>query len=378
MDNKENRVSKIPFHLPFVDDSDYGAITDILKKGWLTTGQEALLFEKEFSEVVGLDYSLAVSSGTAGLHMGLSALAIGEGDEVIIPVNTFSACPEAVESIGARPRFCDSDQYGNIDLDELVNLLAEDKNKKIKAVMAVCFAGYFEKTEKLQEMAQKFDFKIIVDAAHSNPAIKEKKIFESFGDIVVFSFYASKPITTGEGGMVCFNKKKYLEKLRPQRLHGIRKSETRPWDYDIIDTGFKYNLPDLLAVLGRNQLRHHERNLSRRQEIACMYRNLLSKNEKINFLHTGEEKFHSWHLFIILVDKRDELYSYLQSVGIQTSVHFKPLSQMTYWKEKYALDENNFPRANEYFSKALSLPIYPDISGKIVKRISNEIIRFFE
>ena len=374
----------IPFHRPSLGRREAGAARRVIRSGWLTTGAQAAAFESEFAEYLkprGLSglRALAVNSATAGLHLALEALGVGSGDKVALPTLTFTAAAGVIRHLGAEPVFIDSEPgTGNINPEHLRKL-----KDHLKAVMPVHLAGRPCDMRGIRDALAGGQARIVEDAAHAFPSRTSEGFAGTLGDAGVFSFYATKTITTGEGGMVVCAEDKTVERMRLMRLHGIDRAVwnrygsvagAQSWEYDVTAPGCKYNMSDLMAAIGRIQLRRADDLHAARRRLALRYIEELSGTAG---LHVPEDSAdHAWHLFIItLKDRgtRDNLARALHRGGIGSSMHFIPLHRMTYWRELGSLDRADFPVAESLADRNLSLPLWPGMRAKDQHRVVKEI-----
>lgn len=379
-------MEKIPFSLPEIGEEEIDEVVDTLRSGWLTTGAKAARFEQEFSNTLGAIHSLAVNSATSGLHLSLCAANVSCGDEVLIPVNTFAATAEVVRYLGAHPRFVDIDfKTMNIDPAKIEEALDQDKEQKIKAIIPVHMAGLACDMEPILELGNAYDLKIIEDAAHALPtSYKGKNIGSLPSFSSVFSFYVTKPLCTGEGGMICTSSAEVANQIKTLRLHGINRDVwdryTNPsssWKYDVIATGFKYNFPDILASIGLHQLKKIHCFMKRREEIARFYDQELRNSGLVLPQHAPLGDLHSWHLYLIRLPEhmdRDDFIERLGLRGIGTSVHFIPLHLMTHYRDSYGHLAEDFPVALKSFSRLVSLPIYSKMTNSEVEKVAKTVI----
>lgn len=377
----------IPFALPSIDGEEEEAVLSVLRSGWLTTGKEAYAFEQEFSRYVGSSFALAVNSATAGLHLALEALNIQPGDLLITTPYTFTATAEVTRYLDAHPLFVDieNDSF-NIDPNEIEKQLeAHKKTGKIKAIIPVHIGGAVCRMDRITQLARAYSCSVVEDAAHAFPSATDSGFAGTLGDAGVFSFYATKPITTGEGGMVVTDNEEIARRASIMRLHGIdrevwdryqAKGHTS-WKYDIVAPGFKYNMADIAAAIGRIQLRKAERLLRERKKIAAAYRTAFSD---LDFLTCpGDHEGHAWHLFIICLDPqkltidRDRFVEKLMERGIGTSVHYIPLHMMDYYSNRYNLKPEDFPNALRRYSTCFSLPLYPGLTEEQISYIIESV-----
>ena len=382
--NTRNPDNFIPFALPCLGSEEERAVIDVLRTGWLTTGTVALSFEQDFAERIGAAKALATNSATAGLHLVLKALGIPEGARVITCPFTFAASAEVIRHLGAHPYFVDCEPDGfNIDPGGIEKALLEKRN--IKAVLPVHIGGEVCSMGAICESASRRNIPVIEDAAHAFPVNTDRGYAGTLGTAGVFSFYATKTITTGEGGMVVTNNPDLADSISILRLHGIdrviwdryRSDSSNSWEYDVVDAGYKYNMPDLLAAVGREQLKKADLFLEKRTKIAHRYIDVF---QDLDFLKLpGNTPNHAWHLFILrivpdrLTISRDEYIRLLAQRGIGTSVHFKPLHLMTYYKKLYGFKPEDFPKALASFECCFSLPIYPGLTESSIQYIINQV-----
>lgn len=381
----------IPFFRPDIRTREVRAVSRVLRSGWLTTGAQAQAFEEEFRQFLSPDadspalHCLAVNSATSGLHLALEAAGVGPGDLVAVPAMTFTATAEVVRYLGADPVFIDSsDRDWNIDparLADAVDRLAGE-NRRIRAVIAVHLAGLACDMEALRDAAGP-DAVMIEDAAHAFPCRTDSGMAGTLGDIGVFSFYATKTITTGEGGMVVTRNPLFARRMRTMRLHGIDRSVwnrysadagERSWEYDVIAPGYKYNMTDIAAALGRSQLARAEKLLRMRSELARMYNRAFAGHPLLSRPPGADG--HAWHLYILNTESsvlRDRICRALAEEKIGSSVHFIPLHRMTYWKNRYELKSSDFPVADRLADTNLSLPLWPGLGRRQIRRIAGII-----
>jgi len=387
---------KIPFAKIETSLKEFEYVENVLKSGWLTTGSVAKEFEDNFCKFTGAKHALAVSSCTAALHLALNAISIKKGDKVIVPSLTFTASAEVITYFQADPIFVDIDYDTCLITPEIIQK-AIDKHGDIKAVITVHFAGHpammtSDNQKGILDICKENNITVIEDAAHAFPSKLNNTYVGNFGKITCFSFYANKTITTGEGGMIVCDDEKLIEKIKIMRLHGIdkdpwkRQNSVGPkWKYDVVIPGFKYNMPDINAAIGLAQLEKAEKMRLERQRCAEYYAKHLSEIECIEIPKLKVSfSDHSWHLYLIVVNdksnvSRDELMDLLETDGISTSLHYIPLHQMTYYKDTYNLDNQDFPNTERYFKGCLSLPIYPSLKNEeleyIVKSIKNIVLQ---
>jgi perosamine synthetase len=377
----------IPFHLPDIGDEEIHSVVETLRSGWLTTGIKTKQFEKEFAEWVGASHAVALNSCTAALHLALEAVGVTAGDEVIVPTMTFAATAEVVHYFKARPVLvdCQSDTL-NIDVDQVKKAISP----RTKAIIPVHFAGQPCEMDRILEMAQSRNIKVIEDAAHALPAKYRGKMVGTLGDITCFSFYATKTMTTGEGGMATTENSEWAERMRILSLHGISRDAANrytpegSWYYEICYPGYKYNLTDIAAALGIPQLHKCDRFGTIRQRYATLYNEGFKEIPEITVPYVAEDVEHAWHLYVIQLDLgrlrigRNEMIDLLKKQGIGTSVHFIPLHLHPYYSNNTTYAQKNFPVANQAFKRIISLPIYPRMTDAEVQRVIEVVTRLIQ
>lgn len=364
----------IPFHKTHTSEEEKDAVLNALNSGWVTMGPKTIEFENKFKNYIGSTESISMNSATAALHLALKAIDLKENDEVIIPTNTFIATAEVVTYFKAIPILCDIEySTHNIDVKKIESLITS----KTKAIIPVHFAGQPCDMDEIYEIAKKYNLFIIEDAAHSLPSYYKNQMIGNLSstDITCFSFYATKTLSTGEGGMATTNNLQYAKSMKVNRLHGINKDVwdrytiNGSWYYEVIDNGNKYNTTDINAALGVVQLQKQKEFLEKREYIAQKYFEAFKNNSKIILPFVKNDRKTSWHLFVIKVKNRDELHLKLKDAGIGTSVHFIPVHKQPYYKNTYHYIDSCYPIANKVFEESLSLPIYPDITDEEINYI---------
>jgi dTDP-4-amino-4,6-dideoxygalactose transaminase len=374
-------VPFLPFALPDIGDDEIAEVIDTLRSGWITTGPKAKRFEDDFTAFLGDPglQSLAVNSATAGLHLALEALGIGPGDEVITTTHTFTATAEVVRYLGADVKLVDVDPSTLcIDVDAVEAAITP----RTKAVMPVHYAGRAADMARLVPLARRHGLKIVEDAAHALPATCDGRLVGALDtDATVFSFYANKTITTGEGGMVVTRSAELAARMRVMRLHGMNRdafdrfTAKRPsWYYEIVAPGFKYNLTDIAAALGIHQLRKVHAFQQRRQAIADAYDSGFAGLPVLTPPCAAPGDLHAWHLYVLrLADGaplgRDTLVERLFAAGVGCSVHYIPLHLQPYWRERYGLVPGQFPHSQGAYERMVSLPLYTRMSEGDVQRV---------
>jgi dTDP-4-amino-4,6-dideoxygalactose transaminase len=373
----------IPFSRPSVGREEERGVLSVMRSGWLTTGKATLRFEEEFARYVGAPYALALNSATAGLHLALEALGVCAGTVVVTVPYTFVATAEVVRYLGAELVFVDIDTRTlNMDPAKLDAMLGEcgRQGKKVSAIIPVHVAGLPCDMQAICGIAERYGVPVIEDAAHAFPVKVGGKYAGTFGAAGVYSFYATKTITTGEGGMVVTADEAVAKRIRVMRLHGIDRdiwnrytSPSASWRYDVVAPGFKYNLTDIAAAIGLAQLAKAEAFLNTRRRIARRY---LEGLGDCGFLALpADQPNHGWHLFIVRIRPerlgidRDRFIEELSSEGIGASVHFIPLHLMSYYRDRYAFKPSDFPVSLAAFESCISLPLFPSLKDSEVDRV---------
>jgi dTDP-4-amino-4,6-dideoxygalactose transaminase len=361
--------SFLPFSLPEIGEEEIAEVADVLRSGWLTTGPTTKRFEEDFACYMGSGVqALAVNSATAGLHLALEAAGVGSGDEVIAPSYTFTATAEVIRYLGANPVFVDV-RADTLNIDPVA--IEAAITPRTKAIMPVHFAGLACEMVPIMRVAKRHSLKVIEDAAHALPATSGGRLIGTLeSDATVFSFYATKTLATGEGGMIVTRDPELARRCRVMRLHGIDRdafdrytSEMPSWFYSVVAPGFKYNMTDIAAAIGIHQLRKLDRFLRRREELAHRYDEALRDLFLQLPAHAPPDEVHAWHLYVVrLTDdapvSRDDFINQMAAAGIGTSVHFIPLHLHPYWRDTYSLRPEQFPNATRAFKHVVSLPLY--------------------
>jgi dTDP-4-amino-4,6-dideoxygalactose transaminase len=370
----------IPFHIPSIGEEEIAEVSDTLRSGWLTTGPKTKRFEEEFAEHIGSGvHALAVNSATSGLHLALEAAGIGPGDDVITTPYTFTATAEVIRYLGANPVFVD---VRNDTLNLNPEQLEAAVTPRSKAIIPVHFAGLACEMRPIIRTARKHGLRIIEDAAHALPASHERKRIGSLDtDATVFSFYATKTLATGEGGMVVTRDPQIAKRCSVMRLHGIdrdafdRYTSTVPaWFYQVVAAGFKYNMTDISAAIGLQQLRKLKQFQQRREQLAHRYDFELKDLCVRPPAHAPEGELHAWHLYVIRLNEdspvsRDEFIQEMACFGVGTSVHFIPLYLHPYWRDTYNIRPEQFPHATAAYQRVVSLPLYPALTDAEQDRV---------
>lgn len=380
--------SFLPFALPDIGQEEIDEVVDSLKSGWITTGPKVARFEKMFAEYIGCKHALTVNSATAGLHLSLESIGLQRGDKVITSPYTFTATAEVIRYFDAEVVFCDIDEKTfNLDVDKLGKII-EQSPDQYKAIIPVHIAGQSCHMDPILKLAQKYNLKIIEDAAHSLPTTYNDKLVGKIGDLTVFSFYATKTLATAEGGMICTDNDEYAKRIKVMRLHGFNRDawdrysgNKASWYYEIVAPGYKYNMTDISAAMGIHQLKKIDLFYKKRNLIAAKYNEAFLNNKDIITPHIRNTKDkHAFHLYIVKVDEkiRDQFIEKMREKGIGLSVHFIPLHIQPYWKERYNLSPEDFPSAYNAYKQVISLPIYTKMTELDVERViksTNETLK---
>jgi dTDP-4-amino-4,6-dideoxygalactose transaminase len=404
-------MTRVPFAKVDCQGNELAYARQVLDSGWLTTAGRTLEFERCFGALVGARHACAVNSCTAALHLALEAAGVGPGDKVLVPTMTFTASAEIIRYLGADSVFSDV-EYGTCLLSPDILKRSLAREPAIKAVVVVHFGGQAAEmtqapqvevlkpgTEKsngglragkdgILEVCTRHGVKVIEDAAHAFPTRFAGKMVGGFGDATCFSFYANKTITTGEGGMLVTNDDALYARAKVMRLHGINRdvwdrftSEKPSWEYDVVAPGFKYNMPDLNAAVGLAQLERADQMRKERQRCFEYYFEHFAAIDCIDLpVIRGCLEDHSCHLFWIVLNEnasvpRNRFIELLAEAGIGTSVHYKPLHRMTYYRERYGLRAEDFPNAERHWRGCVSLPVFPGLSNDELAYVVTQVKR---
>lgn len=378
---------KIKFSQASIGKEEEEAVLRVLRSGWLTTGKETFAFEEEFANKIGAKHTLAVNSATSGLMLAYNALGIGTGDKILTTPYTFASTALAARHLGAEIVYADieKDSY-NIDPAAIEKALKEDKNHQIKAIVPVHIAGNVCRMQEINQIAQKYGVKVVEDAAHAFPSKTKDGFAGNLGDIGVFSFYATKTITTAEGGMIATNTPEYAEKMRVNRLHGINRpiwdrytSDKASWEYDVVDEGYKCNLPDILSAIGREQLKKADLLFEKRKKIVCRFNQAFKEYDFLTLPPDGDGN--AWHLYLLRINQsklninRNQFGAELQEAGLGISMHFIPHYRFTYFKNRYGLKPEDFANAEKQYQATITLPLWPDMNDEQVEHVINAVIQ---
>jgi dTDP-4-amino-4,6-dideoxygalactose transaminase len=382
----------IHFHRPSIGEEEISEVVETLRSGWLTTGPRTARFERDFQEYTGGPHAVAVNSATAGLHVALAALGIGPGDEVITTPMTFCATVQTILHVGATPVLADIGWDGNIDPEEIAKRITG----RTKAIIPVHMAGLPCDMAAIWSMARQRGIAVIEDAAHAAGARYAGRQIgagptgtDGASDAVAFSFYATKNLTTGEGGMITTHRADLAKSMRMLALHGVsheawdRYTEHGSWQYDVMAHGFKYNLSDIQAALGIHQLRRLEQFIERRAQYARIYHDALAGMDEVEAPPDNPRCRHAWHLYILRLNlrrlkiDRAKFIRELQQRGIGTSVHFIPIPLLRYFSQ-LPLAQYACPRALELYPRIVSLPLYPGMTEEQVHYVARKVREVLE
>ncbi|MDR3777254.1 MAG: DegT/DnrJ/EryC1/StrS family aminotransferase [Terracidiphilus sp.] len=373
----------IPFHSADVGEEEAKAAAEVIRSGWLTMGPKTIEFEKQFASYVGAKHAVGVSSCTAALHLALDAIGLKQGDEVLVPTTTFTSTAEVVCYFKAKPVLAD------IDAKTLCMDPADAERRiteKTRAVIAVHYAGQPCDMDAIQGMAKRHGLRVIEDAAHALPAYYHGVRVGAISELTAFSFYATKTLTTGEGGMVTTDNDELATRMRMMRLHGIgrdawkRYSAEGSWYYEVLDTGFKYNLTDIQSAIGIVQLRKCDQMRETRAKVAHRYSEAFQAERSLEVPTITEGCETAWHVYPlrlnleILSITRSEMIEELKRRGIGTSVHFIPLHMHPYYKNTYGYRDEDFPVASQQYQRYISLPIFPRMTESQIDYVIENIL----
>lgn len=397
----------IPFSKVDCSGNELKNVKEVIESGWLTTAGKCVEFEKQFAAKVGAKFACAVNSATAALHLACEAIGIGPGDKVFVPTMTFTASAEVIRYMGADPVFLDV-EFGTCLITQEILEAAIQQHPDAKALMLVHFGGQAaemgrgqraegggrravggnQKTEGILQICRKHGLKLIEDAAHAFPTRCGDRMIGSFGDVTCFSFYANKTITTGEGGMLVTDDETIYKRAKVMRLHGINRdiwdrftAKKANWEYDVVAPGFKYNMPDVNAAIGLAQMERADAFREGRQRCAEFYYKHLADVKALDLpICRGPLEDHSWHLFWIVLNEkcpmdRNTFIDRLNEAGIGTSVHYKPLHRMTYYREQYGLNPEDYPNAERHWRGVVTLPVYPGLANEELMYVCETIKR---
>lgn len=382
-------MNPIPYGKHHITDEDIQAVIDVLHSNNLTQGPKIREFENAFSEYIGAKHAVAVSNGTAALHLSAMALKIRPGDKVITTPITFVASANCVRYCGGEVVFADIDpETYLLDIKKVKVLLENAPKNTFKGIIPVDFAGYPVNMEEYRQLSDEHGLWLIEDACHApggyfvdSKGVKEFCGNGQFADLSIFSFHPVKHIAAGEGGMITTNDEKLYRKLLNLRTHGIQQDYSKltenhgPWYYEMQELGFNYRLTDIQSALALSQLKRAEQNLERRHQIARKYDEAF-ENTPIITPKTTNEIFHAYHLYVIRSEKRDELLRYLRQLNIIVQVHYIPVHYHPYYRHQ-GWGKGDFPVAEEFYRQCLSIPIYPTLTDDEQDYVIQKILEFF-
>jgi dTDP-4-amino-4,6-dideoxygalactose transaminase len=379
---------QVPFHRPSIGREEIDEVVRTLESGWLTTGPRTTQFEQEFCEYTQAPHAQAINSCTSGLHLALAALNIGPGAEVITTPLTFCATVNVILHVGATPVLADVGSDGNIDPASVASRITE----RTRAIIPVHLAGLPCEMDAIWSLARKHSLHVIEDSAHAVgsyyrglPIGAGYPAKGNFSDAVVFSFYATKNVTTGEGGMITTHNEELADSLRILCLHGISKhawnrySDRGNWYYEVLRPGFKYNLSDIQSSIGIHQLRKLEDFIRVRTQYAQTYNRAFANIEEFELPVDKDHCRHSWHLYMLRLNlekleiNRDEFIVELKNRGVGTSVHFIPISLHPFFAEHAHRPENHCPQALDLYPRLISLPLYPGMTESQVEYVAEAV-----
>jgi len=377
----ESPLPFLPFALPEIGEDEIHEVVDTLRSGWVTTGPKAKRFEQDFAAFLGEPEieCIAVNSATAGLHLALEAMGIGPGDEVITTTHTFTATAEVVRYLGADVVLVDIDP-ATLNIDP--RLVEAAITPRTRCIIPVHYAGLAVDMIAILDIARKHGLRVLEDAAHALPTTLEKELIGTMGsDATVFSFYANKTMTTGEGGMLVTRNAELAKRAKVMRLHGMNRdafdrftAKVPSWYYEIVAPGFKYNLTDIAAALGIHQLKRIQAFQARREQIAAAYNEAFADLPLILPPQAVEGDVHSWHLYVLRLSdaakiERDAFIEAMFAAGIGCSVHYIPLHLQPYWRDRYGLAPEQFPHSQKAYERSFSIPLYTAMSDADVQRV---------
>jgi len=361
---------KIPFHKAYIGDEEANAAAEVIRSGWLTMGEKTFRFESDFASYTGASSAIALNSCTAALHLALKVIGLKPGDEVIIPAMTFIATWEVVTYFGAVPVLADI-QKESATVDPCS--IEQKITPRTRAIIPVHYGGEACCMDEIMDIARRYNIHVVEDAAHALPTFYRGRMIGTIGDITCFSFYATKTITTGEGGMITTENNEMAERIKRLRLHGITKdawnrySEKGTWQYDVSEAGYKYNLTDIASAIGIEQLKKCDAMNAMRHEIADKYNSAFRGNELIETWKVRSDKDCAWHLYPVRLNTgalsidRDEFILRLKERGIGTSVHYIPMYRFSCF-DGSGYKPADFPVCDDIFRRQVSLPIYPGMT----------------
>jgi dTDP-4-amino-4,6-dideoxygalactose transaminase len=372
----------VPFHRPSIGEAEIAEVVDSLRSGWLTSGAKVERFQRQFAAAVGARHAVALNSATAALHLALEAVGVRAGDEVVIPVYTFTATGEVVTYLGARPVLADI-RADTLNID--AGTIEPHLTSRTKAIIPVHIGGQTCDMRPILELARARGLAVVEDAAHALPASYKGQPVGTIGDVTAFSFYATKTITTGEGGMVTTERDDYAARVKLMSLHGLsgdawnRYSARGHWYYEVVDFGFKYNMTDMAAALGLRQLERMSAFQQSREQVARRYTDAFGDVDTCFVPRDAGYGMHAWHLYVLelnleaLAIGRNDVIERLRQKGVSTSVHFIPLNLHPVYQRTYGYQPGQFPIAEAVFERACSLPIFPGMTNEDIDQVIDAV-----
>jgi len=372
----------IPFHKPFITEDEINEVVDSIRSGWWTIGPKTKKFETEFGKYIGITNSVSTNSWTAAAHLALEAIGLKEGDEVIIPSITFTATAEVICYFKATPVVVDVED-GTFNIS--VKAIEKAITSKTRAIIPVHYGGQPCDMDEIFSIAKKYQLKIVEDAAHALPSMYKGRKIGTISDITCFSFYATKTLATGEGGMICTEDDDIAKRCSIMRLHGMsrdawnRYTSEGSWYYEVVAPGYKYNMTDIQASLGIAQLKKVEKLYAMRKDIAEKYNEAFSKSEFLTTPLIKDDRQTSWHLYPLLLEldklkiSRSHFINMMKDKGIICSVHFIPLYRHPYYRDTFHLKEENFPVSEKLYSAQTSLPIWPGMTQQEIDYVTSTV-----
>jgi len=377
---------EIPFHKAYITEDEISGVVAAVKSGWLTMGPKTMEFEGKFRDYIfagsGLRpedcFSVSFNSATAALHLALKAIGVKRGDEIIMPTNTFVATAEVITYFSAVPVLCDIGyDTHNINVSKIAALVTS----KTKAIIPVHYGGQMCDMDEIMAIAQAHGLKVIDDAAHCLPSSYKGQRVGTIGDVTCFSFYATKTLACGEGGMAVTTNPDYAKTMKINRLHGIsrdawdRYTSKGNWYYEVVDNGNKYNTTDIHSALGLAQLSKLDRMYAMRKKVADIYNDAFA-GSAVTMPVICDDRDTAWHLYAIKVNNRDELMAKLKESGISISLHFIPVHRQPYYAAKYGYKKEDFPVSEKVYSQSISLPIYPGMTEGEARYVAAKVLEY--
>lgn len=376
------RKTFLPFSPPYISNEEIDEVIDTLSSDWITTGPKTKRFESEFAAFLGAESALALNSCTAGLHLALVVLGIGSGDEVITTPMTFCSTVNVIEHVGAKPVFVDVEPD---TLNIAPSLMERAITPQTRAIIPVHYAGHPCAMDQILEIAKEHNLFVIEDAAHAFPAQYQGQAVGTIGDLTAFSFYATKNLTTAEGGMLTGHQE-LIEKAKALSLHGMNRDAWKrydkggSWYYEVDAPGFKYNMTDIQASIGLQQLKRIDGFQKRRRQIVKRYNEAFAECPSLEIPVERPDVKSAWHLYTLRLNletlkiDRDQFIEEMKDRNIGTSVHFIPIHMHPYYQRKYKYQPEDFPTAYANFQRLVSLPLYPRMSDQDVDDVIEAVL----